>query len=333
MALWRTSGWRTSARSAPRAPTPSPWSSEWSSSRPCSPCCRRWRDLLLRAPRPRPRAGASSSPSTTSSPATVPTSRSSAVSPGTYSFPSGPRGRHDRALVRHRRAARRRPVALPWRDPGVGGGCRARAAVGVLPGLPGHALHHRRGGRAAARGVALGCRPRSRPGRRGSPRPPPPADADADTDVRRRHRGRSADDHRRRRRPREQVARRRPRRAAHASWPTRASTPALVRGPEEQEGAGRGAARRSTRAPTSCSCGAATAWCSAASTPCAGPGRRRSRSSRPARPTCSPPTSASPTTSTRPCEIGLHGRRRPLDVGVHQRRALRGDGRRRASTP
>ena len=88
----------------------------------------------------------------------------------------------------------------------------------------------------------------------------------------------------------------------------------------------RGASRR---APTSCSCGAATAWCSAASTPLAGtrrddrhpPGRHR----QPPRHQPRHPQGPRRPRST----IGLHGVRRKLDVGRDQRRAVRGHGRRR----
>ena len=125
-----------------------------------------------------------------------------------------------------------------------------------------------------------------------------------------------------------QGARRRAGGAAQRADPRRRRRPALVRGAEEQ--ARRSAcARPSTRAPTCCSCGAATAWCNGASTPSA-PSRSRSRSSRRVRATCSPATSAIPHRPRaggrgRAARGAAHDRRRP-----GQRRAVRGDGGHRA---
>ncbi len=89
--------------------------------------------------------------------------------------------------------------------------------------------------------------------------------------------------------------------------------------------------RRSTKAPTSCSCGAATAWCSGASTP-SGPNRSCSRSSRPVRATCSLTTSTSPSTSNRRSRSDSTERAARSTSGG-QRRALRGDGGHRPRRP
>ena len=87
------------------------------------------------------------------------------------------------------------------------------------------------------------------------------------------------------------------------------------------------------RAPTRCWCGAATGWCSAAST--RWPARGRGRAScRPAPPTCWRRTSASRTISPRRCRHRARtAPRRTLDVGTRQRRALRRHGRHRLRRP
>ena len=126
-----------------------------------------------------------------------------------------------------------------------------------------------------------------------------------------------------------QEARRGAHRAAPRARRGRCRRSRLVRGAEEQVRAHVRAQGDRRAAPTCCSCGAATAWCSAASTP--------SATVRSCSPSCPPaPATSSHATSTIPIdleqavEVGLHGgsshhRRRP-----GQRRALRGDGGHRA---